>query len=476
MGKDINVAEREIEVAVKVKKADNNTWIITPEFTAGAGKAPPKNFIFIIDCSGSMGGRRLDLVKAAIRPLLDKLDIGDQLSIITFNDQAQCLIQNQIITPDQNADYAKNQIGLMSASGGTSFAPAFREIKARNLVSPTHASTIIFLSDGEGDDISSSAAPANIIKLITLGSKRPLLIPIAIDASGTSTTYLTSLTQQANPHIQPIFINNEAMTNYIRAFEQAFNLAIEHSQQKTRLEVVIEANDNIRKTRLESKRELSQPVHYDNKTPNTYSFVFESPVPPTSCRVRFICDGIHLAFDHQFQPKELPTDSGVVNQVRINKVQWKDNTALSWLKCLSKVVFGLGIIGACVAFGLMFTPASLAALIGVSFLAKMTGITWALTGLGSIPGLLLLGSGLTDLTHKTISWKTKTTGPANNCASTQGALKHFGGPSTVPTNGRKKQSAPGFYGQNNEQHPQPRATATSKPTQSILSGAAYKRH
>jgi len=81
-------------------------------------KAPPVNYIFVIDTSGSMSGEKLDTVKTAIRELFDNMKADDVLGIIEFNSQVKTVLK---ATPIKNIvrDEFVKIISSLTASGGT---------------------------------------------------------------------------------------------------------------------------------------------------------------------------------------------------------------------------------------------------------------------------------------------------------------------------------------------------------------------
>ncbi len=77
---------------------------------------PPVHICLVIDCSTSMKGERLDLVKTNVLHVVRQLRVQDILSVVTFNDRAEKLILDA-----RGAEHkqAENQISLIAASGGT---------------------------------------------------------------------------------------------------------------------------------------------------------------------------------------------------------------------------------------------------------------------------------------------------------------------------------------------------------------------
>jgi WD40 repeat protein/Mg-chelatase subunit ChlD len=81
-------------------------------------KAPPVNYIFVVDVSSSMEGEKIDTVKAAIRELFTRLRADDVIGVVAFNHQAQTLLES---TPKQRispSDFGK-VINNLNADGYT---------------------------------------------------------------------------------------------------------------------------------------------------------------------------------------------------------------------------------------------------------------------------------------------------------------------------------------------------------------------
>ncbi len=83
----------------------------------------PLNLCLILDHSGSMSGRPLETVKKAANRLVDRLKIGDRLSIIAFDHRAKVLVPNQVI---EDPEKIKQKINRLSADGGTAIDEGLR--------------------------------------------------------------------------------------------------------------------------------------------------------------------------------------------------------------------------------------------------------------------------------------------------------------------------------------------------------------
>jgi|GEM_PF-5089973 len=135
-------------MAVSISKAAQDSWVVRPYFTAFPAplQLQPKNIIFLLDTSSSMGmvrNSRLQKVKTAVSNLLDKLKPTDTFSVVSFNDTATHLVTSKHASKREIAT-AKSQIDKMGASSGTSFRAAFSAVNKSSMIPSGSHSSIIF--------------------------------------------------------------------------------------------------------------------------------------------------------------------------------------------------------------------------------------------------------------------------------------------------------------------------------------------
>lgn len=162
------------------------------------GRTAPLNLCLILDHSGSMNGRPLEMVKQAAHGIVDSLSPGDRISIVVFDHKAKVLVSNQVI---ENPASIKVEINKLRASGGTAIDEGMRlgiEELARGKQSSI--SQAFLLTDGENEHGSNErclklaqlAASYNLT-LSTLGFgdhwNQDVLEQIA-DAAGGSLSYI----------------------------------------------------------------------------------------------------------------------------------------------------------------------------------------------------------------------------------------------------------------------------------------------
>ncbi len=115
--------------------------------------APTLNVCLAIDCSTSMKGEKLDIVKSTAIALLRKLRPQDFFSVVTFSDRAEVLIP---ATRQVDIRRSEIKIQMLNTYGGTEILrgleAAYREVQ--QYASSKYVNHIILLTDGQtyGDE------------------------------------------------------------------------------------------------------------------------------------------------------------------------------------------------------------------------------------------------------------------------------------------------------------------------------------
>ncbi|MBP6628343.1 MAG: VWA domain-containing protein [Kofleriaceae bacterium] len=111
----------------------------------------PVNLVFLVDVSGSMQGPdRLDLAKRSLRLLVDSLNDGDQVSLVTYAGSTRVVLE-----PTTLADKGRILAAIedLTAGGSTAMASGIElayQQAARGL-RPGSESRVIILSDGDAN-------------------------------------------------------------------------------------------------------------------------------------------------------------------------------------------------------------------------------------------------------------------------------------------------------------------------------------
>lgn len=109
----------------------------------------PLNLCLILDHSGSMSGRPITTVRQAAQRLVDRLSLGDRISIVSFDHKAKVLLPNQEL---DNPASVKLQINQLKAGGGTAIDEGIRlAIEELAKAKKGTISQAFLLTDGENE-------------------------------------------------------------------------------------------------------------------------------------------------------------------------------------------------------------------------------------------------------------------------------------------------------------------------------------
>jgi Ca-activated chloride channel family protein len=123
--------------------------LVVPPAQAFAGQArPPRESVFIIDTSGSMGGASLRQAKAALETALMRLAPADRFNIIQFDSRTSALFPQPVRADQGNVDRGIAYTRGLHADGGTEMRPALELALAAPAPSEAVLRQIVFITDG----------------------------------------------------------------------------------------------------------------------------------------------------------------------------------------------------------------------------------------------------------------------------------------------------------------------------------------
>ena len=108
---------------------------------------PPREYIFIVDVSGSMHGFPLDVSKKLMKDLLGGLKQGDMFNILLFAGGSQLYSEKSVNASEENISQAMNFIDKQSGGGGTELLPALKRGMSLNSTEGISRSFVI-VTDG----------------------------------------------------------------------------------------------------------------------------------------------------------------------------------------------------------------------------------------------------------------------------------------------------------------------------------------
>ena len=132
----------------------------TPEFTSNENRA--LNLKVLVDCSGSMGGERIEQAKAALTELMLHLNADDRLSLTVFGSEARHLISTLTPCTDQMIRRTLQSIhGIDADLGGTEMHDALDKTYAiEGMAKPRVGCDVLLITDGDIWNIDAVVASA----------------------------------------------------------------------------------------------------------------------------------------------------------------------------------------------------------------------------------------------------------------------------------------------------------------------------
>ena len=114
---------------------------------AGEVTERPKSITFVVDVSGSMGGEKLEQVRAALKQIIPSLGNADQFNVIAYHNRVFSLWPKPRVATAKAREEALLFVDALSAAGGTRIEGAL--LTALSAAAPPEMpSVVVFLTDG----------------------------------------------------------------------------------------------------------------------------------------------------------------------------------------------------------------------------------------------------------------------------------------------------------------------------------------
>jgi len=121
--------------------------VVEPPKAVAPIQINPRDYIFVVDISGSMHGQPLNTAKALLRDLIGGLRPSDTFNVVLFSGSSRVLSEQSVPATHANIDRAIRTIDQMGGAGSTEIVPALRRVAA--LPKPADVSrSVIVVTDG----------------------------------------------------------------------------------------------------------------------------------------------------------------------------------------------------------------------------------------------------------------------------------------------------------------------------------------
>ena len=122
---------------------------------------PPREYIFVVDVSGSMGGYPLDVSKALLRDLIEPLRPTDHFNVVLFAGVSNLMSEKSLPSSSENIELALEFIDASEGAGGTRLGAALERAMQLPRTSEKTSRSIVIATDGK---ISAEAAVFDLIR------------------------------------------------------------------------------------------------------------------------------------------------------------------------------------------------------------------------------------------------------------------------------------------------------------------------
>ncbi len=202
---NIQLKEEKQSNAIKTKTRDKNDLVylsFMPEIL-DLYEDSEKEYIFIIDISGSMSGKKIEKTKKAVIESLKQLDIGDKFNIIPFESKYEAMSINSVEYNEENLKRAIEYVNKLVAYGGTEILNPLKFALYEKDVDKT----ILLFTDGQVGNEN------EIIEYIENNINTSRLFPFGIDMN-VNTAFIKRLAKVGNGKAE-LIQNNERIDDII---------------------------------------------------------------------------------------------------------------------------------------------------------------------------------------------------------------------------------------------------------------------
>jgi Ca-activated chloride channel family protein len=203
---------------------------VTPPTAVKAMQQPrPREVVFVIDNSGSMGGASIQQAKAGLLYGLGRLQPGDRFNVIRFDDTMTVLFPATVPADAEHLGSAISFVNGLEARGGTEMLPAMRAALTDDGAETDHIRQVVFLTDGAigneqqmFDTIAAMRGRSRIFMVGIGSAPNTYLMTRAAELGRGAFTHIGSV-EQVEERMRGLFakLENPAVTGLTASFSDA---------------------------------------------------------------------------------------------------------------------------------------------------------------------------------------------------------------------------------------------------------------
>lgn len=147
---DYRLAGDRIETGLMLMRGEEENFflaLVEPPKAVPVRQINPREYVFVVDISGSMHGHPLDTARTLLQNLIGSLRPSDTFNVLLFSGSSRMLAPQAVPATRANIDRALETLRDIRGSGSTEIVPALRRLAA--LPKPADVSrSIVIVTDG----------------------------------------------------------------------------------------------------------------------------------------------------------------------------------------------------------------------------------------------------------------------------------------------------------------------------------------
>jgi len=147
---DYKMTGQDISTGLMLNKGENENFfmlMVQPPERCNLEEIPPREYIFVLDVSGSMCGYPLNTARELIKNLVSDLRGTDTFNLVLFSGASSRMAEWSLPANEENIEKAIRIIDEQEGGGGTELAPALRDALAIPAMKDV-ARSIVVITDG----------------------------------------------------------------------------------------------------------------------------------------------------------------------------------------------------------------------------------------------------------------------------------------------------------------------------------------
>lgn len=122
--------------------------VLEPPVRVNELHIPPREFVFVMDVSGSMNGFPMEVSKRLMRDLVSKMRPSDKFNVLLFASSSSVLAASSLVANTENLNKAYKFIDNPQGRGGTRLLPALKRALALPVDNGINSRSIVVVTDG----------------------------------------------------------------------------------------------------------------------------------------------------------------------------------------------------------------------------------------------------------------------------------------------------------------------------------------